>query len=441
MNLYLGIDFGTSGARAIAIDAEGRIHATARCEYSIRDISTWEAALFSLLEQMPFDVRQGLQAIAVDATSATVLVTDAKGQPVSQPHIYSDACNAQIVDLVKTFAPAGHTVLSATSSLAKLVQAIAQLADVDRATNQSNAPYYFLHQADWLSFLLHGNLGISDYHNALKLGYDVAQLCYPDWLTHWLEAELHRCQLEVQLPKVFVPGQAISLLKPELAQKFGIHPHCWICAGTTDSTAAFFASIGSSAPTVGAAVTSLGSTLVVKICSQVRLDDPRYGLYSHRLDTDREILWLVGGGSNTGGAVLKQFFSDRELQEFSERIPASQPSHLDYYPLPSKGERFPVYDPDLLPRLTPRPDDPVEFLHGLLESMAKIEARGYELLRSLGASPIAQIYTAGGGAKNAAWTDIRRRYLAVPLVPAIQTEAAYGTALLAQQTILQPQSM
>jgi xylulokinase len=129
---------------------------------------------------------------------------------------------------------------------------------------------------------------------------------------------------------------------------------------------------------------------------------------------------------------LPQFFTEQQLQELSDRIDPNISSSLDYYPLPKKGDRFPINDPNLLPRLKPRPDDPVEFLHGLLESMARIEAQGYKLLQELGASPIQLIYTAGGGAKNQAWTKIRDRYLQIPMQQAIQTEAAFGAALLAK---------
>jgi sugar (pentulose or hexulose) kinase len=73
----------------------------------------------------------------------------------------------------------------------------------------------------------------------------------------------------------------------------------------------------------------------------------------------------------------------------------------------------------------------VQFLHGLLESMARIEAQGFDLLAKLGATPLQQVYTAGGGAKNPAWIAIRQRQLGVPVVPSPQTEAAYGTARLA----------
>ena len=52
------------------------------------------------------------------------------------------------------------------------------------------------------------------------------------------------------------------------------------CVGTTDSIAAFLAS---GAAGVGEAVTSLGSTLAIKLLSAQPVDDSRYGVYSHRL--------------------------------------------------------------------------------------------------------------------------------------------------------------
>jgi sugar (pentulose or hexulose) kinase len=279
---------------------------------------------------------------------------------------------------------------------------------------------YLLHQADWLGFLLHGKLGISDYHNALKLGYDVEKLQYPEWL--------EQLQIPLQLPQVLAPGTAICELCPQIVAEFAFKSDCLVVAGTTDSIAAFLAS-GAKSP--GEAVTSLGSTLVLKLLSRHKIEDARYGIYSHRLGD----LWLTGGASNTGGAVLKHFFSDVELVRLSAEIDPTQASDLDYYPLLKPGDRFPINNPQLLPRLEPRPDDNKEFLYGLLESMARIETRGYELLQKLGADPLTHIYTAGGGAANPAWTVIRQRCLKVPIVSSINTEAAYGTALLAMGRI------
>lgn len=79
--------------------------------------------------------------------------------------------------------------------------------------------------------------------------------------------------------------------------------------------------------------------------------------------------------------MLRQLFSDEELRTLSARIDPRVPSPLDYYPLPAPGERFPVNDPTLAPLLTPRPADDAEFLHGVLEGIARIEAEAYAKLQ------------------------------------------------------------
>ncbi|CAO2814990.1 unnamed protein product [Amaranthus hypochondriacus] len=204
----------------------------------------------------------------------------------------------------------------------------------------------------------------------------------------------------------------------------GLSEDCVICAGTTDSIAAFLAA---RATEPGKAVTSLGSTLAIKLLSKSRVEDARFGVYSHRLDDK----WLVGGASNTGGVVLRQLFTDEQLEKLSEHINPAVPSSLDYYPLPAAGERFPVADPNMKPRLHPRPDNDSEYLHGILESIARIEAKGYSLLKELGATEVDEVFTAGGGAKNEKWTKIRERVLGLSVSRAAHTEAAYGAALLA----------
>jgi sugar (pentulose or hexulose) kinase len=251
------------------------------------------------------------------------------------------------------------------------------------------------------------------------LGYDVEKLQYPAWL--------EQLEIPLQLPQVLAPGTAIGELLPQIAADFGFKGDCLLVAGTTDSIAAFLAS-GAKFP--GEAVTSLGSTLVLKLLSRHRIEDARYGIYSHRLGD----LWLNGGASNTGGAILKHFFSDVELVRLSAEIDPTQASVLDYYPLLQPGDRFPVNDPNLLPQLEPRPENPVDFLQGLLEGIARIEALGYQKLQALEATPLTQVYTAGGGAKNSIWQKIRERYLGVSVGSSRYTEAAYGTALLAKNS-------
>ena len=388
-HVYLGIDFGTSGARAVVIDGDRTPQAEVSLPVAAVDPNqrprAWQTTLFDLIDQIPQSLRSRISRIAIDGTSSTVLLCDGEGTPLHAPLMYNDACDQApsifgdrtLVEGLRAIAPPGHPVVSASSSLVKLLWLQTQV--------KPQPAHYLLHQADWFAALLHGQLGLSDYHNSLKLGYDPALERYPDWFQHpALEG------IRSLLPRVVGPGTVIGAVRPAIAHQLNLPNHCQICAGTTDSIAAFLAS-GANQP--GAAVTSLGSTLVLKLLSRTRIDNAAYGIYSHRLGDK----WLVGGASNTGGAVLQHYFTPLELANLSTQIDPSQTSPLDYYPLLKPGERFPLNDPQLPPRLTPRPSDPIAFLHGLLESLARIEAQGYALLQAQGATPLVQVFTAGGG--------------------------------------------
>ena len=411
----LGIDFGTSGARAIAIDGQRNIVAQSRVTGLAETAESWRSALVDLIAQLPQEVRLKLSGIAINGTSSTVMLCDAKGEVLLGPLMYHDARAIDQVPHLRSIAPAHHTVVNATSSFAKFLWFQQQPEFKESAA--------FLHQADWLAFLLHGKLGISDYHNALKLGYDVETLCYPPWLLQSLTPESRS-----RLPEVRSPGAAVGKVQSQWCDHFSIPADCIVHTGTTDSIAAFLAS---GATHIGEAVTSLGSTLVIKLLSATRIEDARHGIYSHRLG-DR---WLVGGASNTGGAVLKSFFTSKQITAMSQQIDPTLSTGLDYYPLLKPGERFPINDPTLPPCLTPRPTDDRLFLQGLLESMARIEAQAYQLLQTLGSSVLTQVYTAGGGAQNTPWQTMRSTAIGVPVCTALQTEAAYGTACLMAKSL------
>lgn len=156
------------------------------------------------------------------------------------------------------------------------------------------------------------------------------------------------------------------------------------------------------------------------------IDAPEMGLYAHRLGGR----WLVGGASNTGGGALLTQFTPAQMAELSAMIDPEKPSPLDYYPLAKPGERFPVNDPTLAPRMGPRPDDDAAYLHGLLESIARIEAECYARIAELGGPTPTKVLTSGGGAANETWLKIRARVLGLPVEAATHGEAAIGAARL-----------
>ena len=410
---FLGIDFGTRGARSCVIDAEGAIVAEDQRDFGTLEdyerAGIWREALWDLVASLPPPIRTQLSDIALDGTSGTVLACDEELSPRHPPLLYNDDRAVDAAALIAKTATPGHPAAAVTSGLAKILW-------LKKRLGLTGARLY-LNQADWLSGLLTGRVGMTDYHNALKMGLDLDELKWPAWVEYLADVDY--------LPVPIAPGARLATVSRPRARYLGVYPGCMVHAGTTDSIAAFLAAGVSQS---GDAVTSLGSTLVLKLLSDTRVESTEHGIYSHWFGNR----WLAGGASNAGGAVLRQFFDDRTLAALSETIDPTVASPLDYLPLPRAGERFPVNDPQLSPRLLPRPSDDAEFLHGLLESLARIEARGYGLLAELGASPVHRVETAGGGARNPAWTRIRQRLLGVPVARAAHTEAAYGAALLAR---------
>lgn len=355
-----------------------------------------------------------LSGLCIDATSSTLLLADRRGQPLTAGLMYDDRRAEDAATRVARHAPAESAARGPGSALSKLLYLL--------ENNPPERTDHALHQADWLSGMLTGRFGVADENNALKLGYDPVGRRWPKWLDAFPE-------ITSLLPRVVPAGSPLGKIDARIAADLGLPKTLVVVAGTTDSTAA---TLATGATEVGDAATSLGSTLAVKIWSDRPIFAARFGVYSHRVGDQ----WLVGGASNTGGAVLRRFFSDEALETLSRAIDPERSSGLDYYPLSAPGERFPIADPALPPRLTPIPNDRTRFLHGLLEGIARIEAEGYRCLADLGAPYPTRVYTAGGGAANPIWTRIRARLIGADMVPARQQEAAYGAADLARRALL-----
>ncbi|AZO09431.1 carbohydrate kinase [Mesorhizobium sp. M3A.F.Ca.ET.080.04.2.1] len=413
--LVVGIDVGTSGVRAVAMDASFAIHGQAGVALADfgtdwRDPATWwravEAALTALFARV--DAGQ-VRALAVDGTSGTMLPVDGAGEPLSGALMYSDKVeDAAILSAIAAEAPPESAAHGVTSGLAKLLLFQSRLK-----------PARVLHQADWIAGRLTRRVAVSDENNALKTGYDPVRRRWPDWMGR-TGADM------ALLPQVLPPGTAIAAISAESAKRFGLAGDAVVVAGTTDGCASFLAT---GAARVGDAVTALGSSLTLKVMCETPLFAPQFGIYSHRIGD----AWLAGGASNTGGKVLAHFFPVERIVELSGSMKPDRPTGLDYYPLIGPGERFPIADAGLAPRLEPRPADDAHFLQAMLEGIAAIEARGYRQLADLGGPELRSVRSVGGGARNPAWTAIRVKKLGVPFLDALCEEAAAGTARLALQ--------
>jgi sugar (pentulose or hexulose) kinase len=416
----IGLDLGTSGVRAVAVDSAGQIlglgsatlpatKATGgRREQSPED--WWNGCRTALDELSQKLDLSAARAIAVDATSGTILPVDNHNRPLALARMYDDADTGDLAAKIKSLAPRESAAHGATSPAA-------------RALEWTKLPrlHCIIHQADWINGCLGATNWQTDENNALKTGYDPVAREWPDWLRAFGLSP-------GTLPEVVPVGTPIGHVSGQAAIALGIPEGITIAAGTTDGCATFLAS-GASEP--GEASTALGSTIVLKLLSDRPIFAPELGIYSHRIgDT-----WLAGGASNCGGKTLLQFFSQDQLASLESSLDPAKPTGTDYYPLPSVGERFPVSDSKLAPRLTPRPADDAQFLQGIYEAFARVEQTGFAKLTALGGPTLRNVRHAGGGSRSAAWMSLRASALGVPQLPAWSEEAAAGAARLAWRSL------
>ncbi|RRQ23532.1 carbohydrate kinase [Guyparkeria sp. SCN-R1] len=407
---HLGIDVGTSGLRVAALDAAGDCLWLEKANWPVpptpdgheQTPADWWVAFDDLMRRLGQQAHLAeVTSIAFAGTSGTVLTVTDDGAAEGPALMYDD--------------PRGHGQIEALQQLDldpdTQLSALARWRFLAEERGQSGRP---VSQADWFVTRLTGQ-HVSDSNNALKWGFDAVA-------EQWPAALIER--FGDRLPEVHRPGTAIAPVTPDLAQRWGLREGVIVAAGTTDSMAALWAS---GAAEEGDGVTSLGSTLALKLISTRPVSDAASGVYSHRFG-DR---FAVSGASNTGGRVLATFFDSEALAQLSESIDPAAPDTLGYWPLVGRGERFPVVAPDMRPRLTPRPADPALFLGGMLRGIARIEALGYRRFAALGGTTVRRVLSSGGGANNQVFARIRERALGVPVQTAEHTEAAVGAARLA----------
>ena len=402
-HFFGGLDFGTSGARISIINLQKELiySNSVTYQYGFKNPNSWINSCEKLLDGLPIQVKSDLYKLAISGTSGTLTAFNLNGEPLGEAIPYNQACTDYKI-LIESLSSGEDHLQTPYSSLAKALKLI------DRyGTN-----ILLRHQSDWITgwFLkdwTHGEEG-----NNLKLGWDLLK---ESWPTSYLNISWQKC-----LPQIIKSGKIIGEVDSGLAELFKLNKKLLLISGTTDSNASLLAKgLGKED-----GLTVLGTTIVVKKI----IDNPikEKGITTHRVSGD----WICGGASNAGCGILSKFFSDLEIKELSRQINTSKNTSLNLLPLNSKGERFPVNNPNLEPVIGPRPISDSLYLHALLEGLANIELKGWQKLHELTGSLPKKIITVGGGSRNPQWRTIREKIINIPIISCKKT-TSFGTALLA----------
>ena len=431
----LGLDVGTQGARAVVCDAEGRTLASAQCPLAQpcrslpdgwfeQDPEDWWRAACRCLSEVTAQLKAGgaspaqIRALAVDSTSGTVLPIDPHGRPLRPAIMYNDARASR--EAQQCNEAAGAPLFNASFALAKILWV---------RTNEPNvyhAAARFIHAADFIVGKLTGRWDVTDFSNALKTGYDLSSLAWPEMIEAKLGIPLSK------LPAVATPGEPIAAVSAEAAQATGLAEGTIVAAGMTDGTAGFIAS-GAADP--GQWNTTLGTTLVVRGVSHRPVHDPLGRIYNHR---HPQGYWLPGGAGNTGGEWFALHFPNRDYAELDRQAEALLPTEAIVYPLARRGERLPFLCGKAEGFVLGDAGTEAGLYAAGLQGVALVERWTYELLDSLGAGYPREVFTTGGGARSRIWSQLRADVLQVPVAAPQNSEAAMGSAVLAASRTLYP---
>jgi D-ribulokinase len=428
--LAVGVDVGTSGVRAMALNMTGEVVAAGRAAYKAgcrksegaiaeQDPNAWTTATQAALRGMTAALppKGKIVGVAVDATSGTFLLTDADDRPITPGIMYNDlratACAERAADALRgALGPYGIEIAPAFA-LSKLLHLATAEPEVFARCR------HVVHQTDWIVGMLTGRYDVTDISTALKTGADPGALTWPEAIEHELGLPIEL------LPRLVLPGTPIGEVTAAGAAATGLAAGTPVVAGCTDGTAGCLAS---GAACNGDVNVTLGTTLVFKAVAASPLPDPEAGVYNHRHPAGG---FLPGAASSTGAAWVAEHFARVDLEELGRRAAPLLPTRRLVYPLLGTGERFPFACPTARGFGLEKIDAPAERFAAGMEGTAYLERLGVERFEALGLPAVQTIYATGGAAGADVWLRIRasvlRRTYAVPAQP----DCAVGAAVLA----------
>lgn len=391
--VFLGIDCATQSSRSVLIDSSGAIYSRHSLDLApvqrgadgrlTQDPQSWLTAMDGYFAHAHNEAEKQNLVIAgasISATSGTFVLTNQEGEPIAPAAMYNDG--------------------RAANPLARAEKIIAEVGAGE---------YLFAHTPEYIVSHLTGvplHAIATDWSHAMKTGVD---LHAKGWSAGALDMAKRN---SITLPSVVAPGTLLGRTKS------GDIP---IYAGMTDGCTA---QISVGATSIGSAVSTLGTTLVLKVVGDKEIAGP--GFYSHLLPAQR---WLGGAASNLGGISFEKYQS--EIKSWDQKAAAHGPASFAIYPLVGTGERFPIANKDMKFISSGSAQSEADEYRAILEGIAFAERYAFEILKGAGAKISGAIYSVGGGSRSAIWSEIRATVMNRPIATVKDSGSDLGAAKIA----------
>jgi xylulokinase len=435
--MFLGIDIGTSGVKAVALDETGAVvgQGTAALTvqrphelWSEQDPEAWWKATTAAVQAIDPAVRRSVRGVGVAGQMHGATLLDEADRPIRPAILWNDgrsfaeseALEAAVPDLRQI---AGNIAMPGFTA-PKLAWVRAHEPDAFARVRTVLLP------KDYVRLQMTGDKASDLSDSAGTLWLDVAK-------RDWSDTLLDACGLTTaQMPKLFEGTQITGKLRPDVAALWGM-PEVPVAAGGGDNAAG---AVGVGVVRDGDALLSLGTSGVIFVATQEFRPNPARAVHAfchclpglwHQMSVHLSAASCIDWVARlTGAAGAADLFARAEMAG-----PASGPEiFLPYL----SGERTPHNDAQVRGAFLhlDNDTDPNRLAQAVLEGVAFALADGLDALRDAGTS-VDKLSVIGGGARSGYWGRIIAAAFDVPLVYLQGGEVgpALGAARLAQVAV------
>lgn len=431
--MYLGIDIGTSGVKAVLLDSDGAVVAQANAPLNVRrphalwseqDPADWWSATEAAVLALPADLRAAVLAVGLAGQMHGATLLGADDRPLRPAILWNDgrshaecaALEAAVPDL-RTIA--GNIAMPGFTA-PKLAWVRAHEPDIFAATRCVLLP------KDYVRLLMTGEKVSDMSDSAGTLWLDVAKR---DWSDTLLAATgLDRSHM----PRLVEGSDIGGTLLPQVASRWGM-ARVPVAGGAGDNAAG---AVGVGVVRDGDALLSLGTSGVIFVATGSPRANPDGAVHAfcHCLPG----LWHqmsvhLSAAACLDWAAAMMYLSVSEFVAAAESAGAGQGSEL-FLPYLS-GERTPHNDPHVRGAFLGLDHDssPGKMAAAVLEGVAFAHADGLAALQAAG-TQVETLSVIGGGARSTYWGRIIASVLGVRLdyLDGGEVGPALGAARLAQ---------
>ena len=436
MNLYIGIDLGTSAAKLLLMDELGEIKNVISKEYPLefpkpgwsqQNTEDWRKAILEGIPELltGFD-GASVAGIGCGGQMHGLVILDENDNVIRPAILWNDGRTAAQVDYLNN--EVGKEKLSGmTANIAFAGFTAPKILWV-----WENEPENFARIAkimlpkDYVNYILTG-VHACDYSDASgMLLLDVEHKC---WSRQMLEIV---GVTEKQMPKLFESYHCIGTVKPDVAKLLGLGERVVVAAGAGDNAAA---AVGTGVVGEGGCNISLGTSGTVFISSEKFGVDSTNALHAFaHADGGYHLMGCMLSAASCNKWLMEDILqtTDYAAQQAAIREACLGENHTYFLPY-LMGERSPINDTDARGTFIGMTMDTTraDLVQAVLEGVAFAIRDSVEVARSLGIS-ITSSKICGGGAKSALWKRILANVLNIPLEsPESEQGPGMGGAMLA----------